>query len=240
MFVGIAQAQSRYPANRSPTLSGGSLVLPGGVDTIPHLEEIGWDTDLPFLLAVRFVPQKLSFAAGWDQAAQGEMFHEVGIMKSTQPYPWPHFFIPGAGTSMQGLAGLKPDDMAKFQDWSMKRATTLPSVIVHSVPIVMLPGQAALTVRPLGIAEDEEPDNQQAEGVGFTTTMWLRVDKLANDYAVPVPSDVLARLPRSDVRLETRVRWHDPQRVEQRLIFVTQPISLKLVVKDNVLWEHVY
>ena len=53
----------------------------------------------------------------------------------------------------------------------------------------------------------KEPDNQQAEGVGFTTTMWLRVDKLANDYAVPVPSDVLARLPRSDVRLETRVRW---------------------------------
>ena len=89
--------------------------MSGGVDKIPHLEEIGWDTDLPFLLAVRFVPQKLSFAAGWDQAAKGEMFHEVGIMKSTQPYPWPHFFIPGAGTSMQGLQGLSRTTWQSFR-----------------------------------------------------------------------------------------------------------------------------
>ena len=52
---GEIQAQSRYPTNRPPIISGGSLALPGAVENIPHLEEIGWDTDLPFLFAIRFV-----------------------------------------------------------------------------------------------------------------------------------------------------------------------------------------
>ena len=128
--------------------------------------------------------------------------------------------------------------MAKF-DWSMKRATTLPPVIVQRSPHRDAARPNCAGRAPLGIAEDEEMDNQQAEGVGFTTTMWLRVDKPANEYAVAIPPDVVARLAR-DARLETRVRWQDPQRVEQRLIFVTRPVSLRIAAKDSVIWEHAY
>jgi hypothetical protein len=83
-------------------------------------------------------------------------------------------------------------------------------------------------------------DDQRVEGIGFSIMIYLGLARNADDYAVSLPPDLVAKLPRSGLRLETRVRWSGPQHVDGTLLFATEPLSLRLVAGKQLFWEYRY
>jgi hypothetical protein len=221
-----------------------SLVRPGAVDDIPRLAEEGWDDgDLPHLLTIRFMPQKTSFAPSWTGWLQETMFREEGLLATQQPNPWPKFFQANANSSSHGGLVLPADQLRQFQDWSNKRAEALPSVIVHAIPyLAPNPGlpQSAVRILPFGLGPGLPRDDQRVGGIGFSIMIYLGLARNADDYAVSLSPDLVAKLPRSGLRLETRVRWSEPQHVDGTLLFAAEPVSLRLVAGKQLFWEHRY
>jgi hypothetical protein len=70
--------------------------------------------------------------------------------------------------------------------------------------------------------------------------IFLGLARNADDCAVDLPPDVMARLPRSGLRLQTRVRWSEPQRVEGTLSFPSEPLSLRSLSGKQLDWEYRY
>ena len=217
---------------------------PGAVDDVPHLTEIAWDdADLPSLLTIRFMPQKTGFAAGWSGWILQTILREDGLLQPQQPSPWPRFFVANASRSPQGGLVTAPVEMREFQDWCNKRAAALPPVIVHSIPYLAPgpgPPESAVAILPLGLAPGEPRDDQRVEGIGFAIMIYLGLARNADEYAVNLPQDLVGKLPRSGLQLETRVRWSQPQRVDGTLLFATEPLSLRLVAGKQLFWEHRY
>lgn len=232
----------RAPLNTAPQAS--SLVRPGAVNDIPHLTEVGWDDgDLPFLLTIRFMPQKTSFAAGWSEWVLQTIFREERLLPTQQPNPWPKFFVANASRSPTGGLGLPPDELRQFQDWSNKRAETLPPVIVHAIPYLAPnpdSSQSVVRILPFGLQPGVPRDDQRVEGIGFSNMIYLGLARNADDCAVSLPPDIVARLPRSGLQLETRVRWSEPHHVDGTLLFATEPLSLRLVAGKQLFWEYSY
>ena len=158
------------------------------------------------------MPQKTSFAAGWTDWTSQTILREEGYLPTQQPSPWPHFFVAYANQSSNGGLGLLPGDMRQFQDWCNKRAAALPPVIVHSIPYLAPdPSSARSVVRVLtfGLQRGEPRDNQLVQRIGFCIMMFFGLARNADDYT-DLPPDVMAKLPRSRLRLETRVRSSEP------------------------------
>jgi hypothetical protein len=245
VFTPAADSQTRAGAATPPWQQAqrlDSLVRPGALNDIPQLTEIVWDDmDLPSLLAIRFLPQNTSFSAGWSEWVLQTIFRQDGLMANQPPSPWPPFFVVNVNHTPRSGYGISPQDMAQFQNWCQKRAEALPSVMVHSIPYLAPKSpQRGIRILPLGIQPGETSENQRVGGIGFSQMIYLGLARNADDYAVELPADVVARLPRSDLRLETRVRWSDPQRQDGTLFFATEPLSLRLVAGKQLFWEHRY
>jgi hypothetical protein len=217
-----------------------AAIRPGAENDVPTLAEIGWDTDLPKLFTIRFLPARQSFSPGWSSWALEDLFHQDGRMPGWQQNPWPPFFVGNPSRRPRDSSNLSPEDMQRFQDWCNRRAAAIPPIIVHSIPFFMPSDASGVSVLPLGFRPGTDLDSQRVEGVGFSNVIYLGLAKNADDYAVTVPPDVVPRLPKSGLRLETRVRWNDPKQHGVSLLFQTEPVSVRLISGKDIVWEHVY
>jgi hypothetical protein len=225
-----------------------SVIRPGALNDIPqHLTEIGWDTDVPSLFAIRYLPEKMNFEPGWSSWVTGAMLKRTGFMNRPQVDPWPPIFA--GNSSFVNMPGgqLSPQDMQAFQAWCMRRAQVIPPILVHTVPYLppFAAGQIA-RVLPLGLPPGQLRENQSVVGMGFADSVGLTLMRNADDDAVIVPREVIAALPQMGVTLETRLRWLEPARVENPIMspvalkVPSEPVSLRLVANRRVLWEHRY
>ena len=205
--------------------------------------EIAWDeTDLPSLLLLRFMPQKASSATGWTNWAMRQQMLERGQLPNLTSAAWPAFFVGPRSKSRSPLSALQmtPQEMQVFQDWNIQRSRAVPPVIVQSVPFALPPDASASDkiVRPLGLPAHAADDEQRVLGIGLTQIVYLGLAHPADEDAVELPDVVAASLPRAGVRLETRLRWGEPKRVDGTLLFPGAVQSLRLVAGTRLVWEH--
>jgi hypothetical protein len=226
-----------------------SVIRTGALNDIPqHLTEIGWDTDVPSLFAIRYQPEKMNFEPGWSSWVTEAMLKRTGFMDRPQVDPWPPIFA--GNSSFVNMPGgrLSPQDMQAFQSWCMRRAQVIPPILVHSVPyLAPFTVSQIARVLPLGLPPGQPRESQS--GIRFAESVGLTLTRNADDDAVIVPPEVIAALPQMGVTLETRLHWLDPVRVENPMMspvmpvalkVPSEPVSLRLVANRRVLWEHRY
>ena len=234
-------ANVRTAASRS----GQPTMRPGALDDVPqNLAEIGWETDLPYLLVIRYFPQRMSFSAGWSGWVLAYWFHLTRSMRWPQPDPWPPFFITaGASPAASSALVLNWPEAQKeqFQEWCIKRSRAIPKVIVQTVPLIRGGSDGGgLTLRPFGLGPGTPIGDQRVLGVGFSMTIALGLDRDVEAASVTVPEELVARWPKSGLNLETRVGWDEPVREDGSLFIPGQPRSLRVTKGETIIWEHTY